>query len=154
MRQVCCLLAVVFAAATSILVYLFVIQGATRPSSDGRTAILLEEGERDLVLAEMRGFLVAIQGISQAIADGNVDAAVNAARQVGAPAQHDVPVSLVGKLPIGFKKLGFDTHSRFDQLALNIEQFGDTSQALPELALLMNNCTACHAAYRIELEQP
>ena len=63
-----------------------------------------------------------------------------------------MPASLIGKLPIAFKKLGFDTHDRFDQLALNTEQLGDTGNVLPELAQLMQNCVACHAAYRIDLE--
>ena len=71
-----------------------------------------------------------------------------------AAAQQGAPPSLVGKLPIEFKRLGLDTHQRFDQLALNIETFEETGQALPELAELMNNCTACHTAYRFELEQP
>lgn len=154
MRRFCCLLALLFLTATSVLVYLFVIRGETLPASDGRTAILLGPGERDLVLAEMRGFLVAVQGITQAVADQDPAAVAAAARQVGAAAQQGVPASLVGKLPLDFKRLGFDTHSRFDQLALNAEQFGDTSEVLPELATLMGNCVACHAAYRIDPERP
>jgi cytochrome c556 len=102
----------------------------------------------------MRGFLVALQTISQAIVDEDTATAVKAARQVGAATQQEVPASLVGKLPLEFKQLGFDTHTRFDQLALNMEQFGDTSEALPELATLMGNCTACHAVYRFDLEHP
>ncbi len=154
MRRLCCLSAAVLAVATLVMVYLFVIRGSTQPSSDGRTAILLNPGERDLVLAEMRAFLGAVQGISRAIVDQDVQAAAAAAREVGAAAQQGAPPGLVGKLPIEFKRLGFDTHQRFDQLAMNIEAFDDTGQALPELAELMNNCTACHAAYRFELEQP
>jgi hypothetical protein len=150
MKRLCCVLTVVLAVVTSALVYLFVIRGETVPASDGRTAILLTPGERDLVLAEMRGFLVALQRISQGIVDQDPGAAAVAARRVGAAAQQEVPAGLVGKLPIEFKRLGFDTHARFDQLALNVEQFGDTAQALPELTALMNNCTACHAAYRID----
>ena len=94
------------------------------------------------------------QGVSQAIVDEDAEAAAAAARRVGAAAQQGVPPGLVGKLPIEFKRLGFDTHQRFDQLAMNIETFGETGQALPELAELMKNCTGCHAAYRFELEQP
>jgi hypothetical protein len=142
----------VLALAVAALLYVFVIRGATVPASDGRTAVLLAPGERDLVLAEMRDFLVALQQISQAIVEDDAQAAVQAARRVGAAAQQQVPASLAGKLPLAFKRLGFDTHQRFDELALNIEQFGDTGQALSGLATLMNNCTACHAAYRIDLE--
>lgn len=152
MRRLCWGLSLVLAVTAATLLYVFVIRGATVPASDGRTAILLAPGERDLVLAEMRDFLEALQRISQAIVDDDADAAAAAARRVGAAAQQQVPSSLVGKLPLAFKRLGFDTHARFDELALNVEQFGDTGQALSELATLMNNCTACHATYRIDLE--
>jgi hypothetical protein len=37
--------------------------------------------------------------------------------------------------------------------ALNIEQFGDTSQAPAGLAILMNKCIACHAVFRFAVEQ-
>ncbi len=154
MQRLCWLLTLTFAVATAALVYLFVIRGATVPATDGRTAILLAPGERDLVLAEMRGFLVAVQGITRAAADQDLAAAAAAARQVGAAAQHGVPASLIGKLPLGFKTLGFNTHERFDQLALDAEQFGDARQVSGALAALLQNCVSCHAAFRIEAETP
>lgn len=154
MNRLCCLLTLVFVLATAALIYLFVIRGETVPASDGRTAVLMTPGERDLVLSEMRDFLLALQTISQAVVDEDTASVVMAARRVGGAAQKGVPASLAGRLPLEFKRLGFDTHSRFDQLALNAEQFGDTSQVLPELATLMQNCTACHAAYRIDPALP
>ena len=63
----------------------------------------------------------------------------------------EVPGTLVGKLPVQFKKLGFDTHAKFDQLALDAEEFGDSDHALSQLSTLMKNCTACHAAYRFDI---
>lgn len=154
MQRLCWLLTMVFVLATATLLYLFVIRGETLPASDGRKAVLLAPGERDLVLAEMRAFLVALQEISQAVVEQDAVMAAAAARRVGAAAQQGMPAGLAGKLPLEFKRLGFDTHSRFDQLALNAEQFGDSAQVLPELATLMQNCIACHAVYRIDLEQP
>lgn len=147
MQRLCWLLTMVFVLTTAALVCMFVIRGETLPASDGRKAVLLAPGERDLVLAEMRAFLVALQEISQAVVEQ--DAAMAAAA-----AQQGMPAGLAGKLPLEFKRLGFDTHSRFDQLALNAEQFGDSAQVLPELATLMQNCIACHAVYRFDLEQP
>ncbi len=69
------------------------------------------------------------------------------------PPSQGVPGTLMGKLPLEFKKLGFDTHTRFDQLALDAEQLGDPGHSLTQLAELMQNCVACHAAYRFEVEQ-
>ena len=75
----------------------------------------------------------------------------DAARKSGKTAQAEVPGSLVGKLPLPFKKLGGDTHMKFDQLAMDAEDLGDAEHALQQLSTLMNNCVSCHAAYRIDI---
>lgn len=152
MPRICWTLAVVFALTTGAFAYKFLIAGKTLTSSDGRVAVQLSAGERDLVLQEMRAFLTALQQILAAAHGNSADAAAAAARAVGTQAQREVPASLVGKLPLSFKRLGFDTHQRFDQLALDIEELGDATVALPTLPALMENCIACHAAYRIDLE--
>jgi len=154
MCRLCWGLASLLLLSTVTLVYVFGVSGKTLPATDGRTAIVLTVGERDLALSEMRDFLVALQAISAAAAEGDADCIEAAARRVGAAAQHGVPASLVGKLPLAFKQLGFATHQRFDQLADNVRDLGDTGPALADMADLMRNCTACHAAYRFELEQP
>ncbi|HFB64817.1 MAG TPA: hypothetical protein ENJ60_04670, partial [Aeromonadales bacterium] len=74
-------------------------------------------------------------------------------RASGRAAQKDVPGSLMSKLPLGFKKLGFDTHSRFDQLALDTADMEDKQLVLTQLSTLMQNCVSCHAAYRLDLEK-
>ncbi len=51
-----------------------------------------------------------------------------------------------------FKKLGFDTHSKFDQLAMDAESFSDADHSLEQLATLLQNCVACHAVYRFEID--
>lgn len=130
--------------------YKFIIAGSTLPASDGREALLLEPGERDLVLAEMRQFLVSVQGITDGLTGKDMQRVAEAARGVGAAAQQAVPASLVGKLPLSFKKLGFDTHRKFDLLALDAEQLEDPEHTLQQLSELMNNCVACHATYRID----
>lgn len=132
-------------------IYKFVFQGSTSQSEDGRTAIHLESAERDLVLAEMRGFLESVQMITKGVIDNDMQLVAEAAKKVGKAAQGQVPGTLVGKLPIEFKKLGFDTHTQFDQLALNATEFGDSATVLTELSTLLQNCTACHAVYRIDV---
>jgi len=134
-------------------VYKFLFEGSVTEGSDGRTVILLSAGERDMVLGEMRAFLDTTQQITRAISEDDMPAVIEAAKKVGMAAQGSVPASLVGKLPMAFKKLGFDTHSRFDQLAMDTEDLGDGNHALAELATLMQNCVACHAVYRIEIEK-
>ena len=131
--------------------YKFLIQGSVEPSRDGRMALQLAPAERDLVLAEMRAFLASIQQITHGLTKQDMKIVAEHARKVGRAAQGEVPASLMGKLPMSFKQLGFDTHTKFDQLALDAEQMGDETYTLTQLATLMNNCVACHASYRIEV---
>ena len=43
------------------MAYKFIIAGSTRTAADGRTAIILEPGERVLVLREMREFVAGLR---------------------------------------------------------------------------------------------
>jgi len=133
------------------LVYKFMLEGSVEQGSDGRASIQLTASEKDLVLSEMRSFLNSIQQIIDGVNKNDMTQVETAARRVGQAAQEAVPGTLMGKLPIAFKQLGFDTHAKFDQLALDASQFGDRGQALEQLAILMQNCVACHAGHRIDV---
>lgn len=132
-----------------VMSYKFIYTGSVVPSSDGRQAIVLEESERDLVLLEMRMFLTSVQSITAGVSKKDMTQVVKAAREVGAQAQQAVPGSLMAKLPLAFKQLGFDTHKKFDLLALDAEAIDDPQHALQQLSELMNNCVACHSTYKI-----
>ena len=131
-------------------IYKFIFQGSASEGTDGRMAIHLNTGERDLVLTEMRAFLESIQQVTKGITANDMKLVAESARKSGKAAQGAVPGTLVGKLPIAFKKLGFDTHAKFDQLALDAEEFGDSEHAMSQLSILMGNCVGCHAAYRFD----
>ena len=150
MCRICWIVVILLLLVTGGMAYKFIIQGSVEQGSDGRSAIQLSHGEKDMVLGEMRAFLQAVQSITVGLSSDNMENVVKSARTVGMAAQQAVPGSLVGKLPLAFKKLGFDTHTRFDALALNAEQFGDPADTLKELSVLMENCVACHAAYRLD----
>ena len=135
--------------AIGVAVYKFGFVGSVVQAPDGRQALQLTLGERNMVLGEMRDFLVAVQAIIVATNAEDMAVAAAAARKVGMAAQTAVPPALIGKLPLAFKKLGFGTHSQFDQLALDAEQLGDPLQTREQLAALMNNCVACHATYSL-----
>jgi hypothetical protein len=133
--------------------YKFIIQGDVAKIDDNRIAIQLTKSERDLVLSEMRIFLQSIQQITSGVSIDDMTLVADAARQSGSNAQIAVPGTLIGKLPIGFKKLGFDTHAKFDELALDAEQLGDSSHTLSQLNTLLENCVSCHAAYKFDINQ-
>jgi hypothetical protein len=92
-----------------------------------------------------------VQQITKAVSENDLKAAAVSARKVGSAVQATVPGTLMGKLPMEFKALGFDTHAKFDQLAMNVEDLEDSQQALVQLSELMQNCVACHEAYRIDI---
>lgn len=152
MCKVCWTTVVVLLLITSGVVYKFVFQGEVINLPDERIAIQLNKNERSLVLSEMRVFLESVQGITKGLSNDDMDVIVKAAKKSGKSAQMAVPGTLVGKLPIGFKKLGFSTHAKFDELALDAEQLGDGAHALTQLSSLLENCVACHSAYKFELE--
>ncbi len=131
--------------------YKFIFEGSTTESTDGRTEILLNDNERNLVLTEMRAFLASVQQINQGIAENNMERVAEYARQSGKAATGGMPGTLIGKLPLTFKKLGHDTHAKFDQLAMDADDLGDRDHSLQQLSTLMENCVNCHATYRISM---
>ena len=69
----------------------------------------------------MREFLTSVQQITKGISENDMKLVVDYARKVGRAAQGEVPGTLMAKLPMQFKQLGFDTHTKFDQLAMDTE---------------------------------
>lgn len=138
--------------ANGALLYIIVIGGNTEQmggAADPRTAIVLTESERALVLTEMRGFLAAVQSINTALAANDMAAAAQSAQAAGAAAAQAVPVTLMGKLPLQFKQLGMSTHQGFDQFAMDARDLGDARYSLQQLGQLINNCVACHATFQL-----
>ena len=137
--------------------YKFIFQGhvnnnsSDSPSTDKRKVINLQASERALILEEMRRFLSSVQQITKGLADEDMKRVIGAARESGKVAQADMPAALGRKLPMEFKKLGQGTHMKFDQLAMDTEDMEDAGQTLSQLAILMENCVACHAMYRFEV---
>lgn len=151
MCKSCWILLAIFGISTGTMAYKFILSGDVEKSTDGRLAVQLNVDERDLVLGEMRTFLESVQEITQGVARNDFPAAAEAARKVGRAAQQGMPGTLVGKLPLEFKKIGFDTHTKFTQLALDAEQMADTEHTINQLGQLLENCTTCHATFKFEI---
>ncbi|MFK5978759.1 MAG: hypothetical protein QM488_07735 [Rhizobiaceae bacterium] len=132
--------------------YIFIIKGSTSTADDGRTAIFISEGERDLVLSEMRGFLEGVQEITSGLAKDDMKTVASSAQALGMAGAGNAPASLMAKLPLEFMTMGMDTHKAFDALSVEAQDIGDPKVILTKLSELMNNCTTCHAGYRFEIE--
>ncbi len=128
--------------------YKFILPADVSKSSDTRELIQLTAAEKDIVLAEMRIFLTSTQQIIKGISEGDMELVARQAKKSGKAAQAEIPASLAKKLPAPFKKLGSDTHMKFDQIAMDAEDLGDSEHALSQLSVLLQNCTSCHEIYR------
>jgi len=149
MCKLCWSISTALVVIVSLISYKFILSSEMIESTDNRQAIVLSNTDRNLVLEEMRLFLSNLQKITKGIAKDDMATVIKAAREVGLAAQPTPPKSLVAKLPLAFKKLGSDTHRKFDELAQDAEDLGDSQYALEQLSTLMNNCVACHATYKI-----
>ena len=146
--------AIVLWLATIAVAGFFFVRGQTRVAPDGRTAVLLAPGERDLVLTEMRGMLVTVQGMVDGLKAGNLKQVALAARASGMAAAADVNPALMAKLPLEFKELGLSLHKRFDEIAAEADANASHEHILENLSTQLSACVACHASYRIEAVTP
>lgn len=144
-------LIIVLLLVIAAMAYKFIVVGSVEAAPDGRTAIVLEPGERDFVLREMRGFVAGLQQLTAALARGDMNAAASAASGMGLHAAHGAPAAMVAKLPLAFKTLGFGVHREFDAIAQDAESLRDPKHTLTQLAGALQKCVACHSAYQIKL---
>jgi len=125
------------------------MQGSVAVSDDERVAVVLSKDERNLILSEMRNFLLSTQKISEAITNEDMELVARLAKSAGMAAEENTPSSLLAKIPLSMKTLGFDTRKKFDQLAADAEQVKVPIHSRRQLEQLMNNCIACHESFKI-----
>ncbi len=125
------------------------VSGSVAPYEDGRTSVVLTKDERNLILAEMRAFLVSVQSVSQAISENDMDKVAEVAHKAGMAAEEGTPGSLLQKIPLPMKKMGFGTREQFDGIAQTAKTTKDASVAREQLDTLMLTCIACHSTYRL-----
>lgn len=152
----CATIAAALLLVIAALLYRFVVKGNTAAGgpADQRIAIVLSTTDRALILTEMRQFLSAVRTIDTALATHDLALVAKTAHGVGRSAARGVPLELMAKLPLGFKRLGFATHDGFDQIAMDARDLGDGQHTLRQMGELMNNCVACHAAYQLRSPAP
>ncbi|HEX6795027.1 MAG TPA: hypothetical protein VF304_14350 [Casimicrobiaceae bacterium] len=148
--RTCQAIVVVLLLVTAAMAYKFIVAGSTERIDDRRVAIVLEPGERALVLGEMRAFVGGLQVITAALSRADMASVAKAAREMGTARSHDVPLALMGKLPLEFKTLAFGVHRGFDTLATEAETIGKPARTLDQLSAILQKCVACHASYAIK----
>jgi cytochrome c556 len=106
-------------------------------------------------LANMRDHLQSLEAIDVALSRGDYEAAASLAeRRLGMSsleahgASHMAPF-----MPEGMQRIGSQMHraaSRFAIAAQDAAVSNDPKPALAALAQVMQQCVACHSAYRLE----
>ena len=119
---------------------------------DTRTAVLLPSPARNGVLKEMRQMLAAVNGILSGAASKDGGRMAEAARSGGMIMAVDMDPAMMSRLPEEFRRLGMSTHRDFDALAERIDAGQPLDTVLVRLAQLTGKCVACHATYRLEVE--
>ena len=117
--------------------------------ADGRMDLRFTPQERAEFLTEMRQMLASIQGILGGIGTADRDRIAEAARLSGNRMARATPDSVREKLPQSYRDIGGPTHMLFEELAVRAET--DEMDGLARFtAELMNQCVACHAAFRVQ----
>lgn len=142
---------------TAILLVMLFVMGRMSFSSveDGRRVVEVSSSDKVLILTEMRELLFALNRMHGALAEGDREGAAKAAESVGmgmVEALAEREASLIAKLPVEMKHLGFSTHENFDEIAKQLRENPDMDHRAISAAIktLTDKCVACHAAYRIE----
>jgi hypothetical protein len=124
------------------------------PEHDTRVVLELTPAERNMVLQEMRMFLDGVQKMTGALGGQDMQAAADAARNLGQKMVHEVPPALRAKLPLEFRQLGSSVHRDFDQIALDAEGMKDVGTTLNQMSATLKKCASCHSMYQIRTSAP
>ncbi len=123
---------------------------------DEREILPLNQLQREQVLNEMRGLLVATQGIIEGLANDDMNMVQEAAGLASMKANGTVENKAnmkrlqMGKvLPPEFRQLGQSTHQAFGEMAQMAADGKPTKDIQLKLVETMNSCVACHSAYQI-----
>lgn len=126
----------------------------TTAGSDARQFVRFPEPMRLHTISSMRDHLLALQEIDEALSKSDFDKASRVAEQrLGMSslelhgASHIAPF-----MPQGMQDIGNQMHrfaSRFAVEAQNASVSNDVRPALAALGTVMQQCVACHAAYRL-----
>ena len=137
---------------TVVVFCLFMSAGGI--AEDKRTHVELPPMMRDHMLANMRDHLLALQTITQQLANQEFDQAADTAEQrLGMSSLERHGASHMGKfMPRAMGEIGTGMHraaSRFAVAAQNAAVEGGLEKVLAALSEVMGQCVACHSAYKV-----
>lgn len=139
-------------AKSLTVVLLFLVAPAL--AQDARQQVDLPEPMREHMLSNMRDHLLALQTITQQLAEGRYDEAAEVAEtRLGMTSLQAHGAShMAGFMPQGMRDTGTGMHraaSRFAISAKDAAVAGGLEQAFGALSEVMAQCVACHSTYRV-----
>lgn len=145
---------VVFLGTTLILTYILLFTGTelVKLPNDTRTTVKYAPDLRELVMSEMRDYLVIMAEIQQGIAENNPDKIYEAASRQGQASIDETPARLLKLSPMACKQMGFRGHHLFQAIADSAKTNYNPKTTIKQMAELTNNCVACHATYKVVVE--
>ena len=129
-------------------------QDPAAEAGDPRELVRFPEPMRLHTIASMRDHLQSLREIDLALSEGNFDKASTVAEQrLGMSSLEAHGASHIAPyMPKPMQEIGEQMHraaSRFAVDAQNASVTNDVKPALASLAAVMQQCVACHAAYRL-----
>jgi hypothetical protein len=127
---------------------------STAVQADARQLVKFPEPMRLHTITSMRDHLLALQEIDVALSKNDFDNAARIAEQrlgMSSMALHGA-AHIAPYMPQGMQDIGTQMHhaaSRFAIEAQNASVGNDLRPALAALGTVMQQCVACHAAYRL-----
>ncbi|MFO1414233.1 MAG: hypothetical protein U1F10_10080 [Burkholderiales bacterium] len=124
------------------------------PAADARQLVAFPEPMRAHTLANMRDHLLALQEIDAALSRDDFDQAAGVAeKRLGMSSLELHGAAHIAQfMPKGMQDIGTQMHRAASQFAVAAQNAAVTKDLRPALAALgavMQQCVACHAAYRL-----
>ena len=117
---------------------------------DERIAVYLSAGERQHVLAEMRGLLGSTQGVIEGLATDNMDLVQKSALAAGTGGRKTTENNMMHKkMPNEWMMLGMTAHKSMDEIAQMAADGKPAKDIQLKLVKTMDHCMACHVAFRL-----
>ncbi len=127
---------------------------AVSAQADNRIKVELPDMMREHMMSNMRDHLLALETITRNLADQQYDAAADVAEsRLGMSSLETHGAKHLGKfMPKEMGEIGQNMHhaaSRFALAARDAELEGGLNKAFAALSEVMQQCVACHSAYRV-----
>lgn len=141
-------------APLTCLILAAALAGPATGSADPRELVDLPPPMREHMLANMRDHLLALETITRLLAEGRYGEAADTAEErlgMGAMQAHGAG-HMAPYMPEGMRATGSAMHraaSRFAISARDAEVGGGLAGAFAGLSEVMQQCVACHSAYRL-----